>query len=364
MMKKTKYGRKTVFQEGHEKGKKIYAATRRGSGNKNIPVKRNPFLFILEILGLCILLLTVSYAPQLIFAVQDGILWGQPSLSQRESMDVETLSTTYESSLARRMMNYAEGLAAGDRFYVTSRSLTPGENLYQYINSEQGLYQDMIFSLADNSLLDYLFLDELASLENCMRCQWKQYVIYSEDYTKGVNFILWYIEYKNSKNEVIKILTDAESGVLYALKTEGSVRLSKPQIGMWSVQDPMAIWSYFASFYEATAASEVLEMENKLWEQAGYVMEYYEMAVKEGSDLTTKEDIQTGSNFVQSNAGYEMSENALYCRLPYGENSMDVEIIISKENAFYSDKFGISYYLLPDMVIGVRQIYEMIPEFA
>ena len=114
MMKKTKYGRKTVLQEGHEKGKKIYAATRRGSGNKNIPVKRNPFLFILEIFGLCILLLTVSYAPQLIFAVQDGILWGQPSLSQRESMDVETLSTTYESSLARRMMNYAEGLAAGD----------------------------------------------------------------------------------------------------------------------------------------------------------------------------------------------------------------------------------------------------------
>ncbi|WP_460602040.1 hypothetical protein, partial [Escherichia coli] len=52
--------------------------------------------------------------------------------------------------------------------------------------------------------------------------QWKQYVIYSDNYAKGVNFILWYIELEDLEGAKLKLLVDAEDNTLYGLKTENS----------------------------------------------------------------------------------------------------------------------------------------------
>ena len=51
---------------------------------------------------------------------------------------------------------------------------------------------------------------------------WKQYVIYSDHFEEGVNFILWYIEMQDEDGGTLKLLTDAEDNTLYGIKTEGS----------------------------------------------------------------------------------------------------------------------------------------------
>ena len=67
--------------------------------------------------------LAALWIPQIIFGLQDGILCRDTTLGQKESMDVEALSTTYEKSLAQRLKSFAEGLGEGDSYYVDRKSV-------------------------------------------------------------------------------------------------------------------------------------------------------------------------------------------------------------------------------------------------
>jgi len=359
------------MKKGHfdEQGKKN--TNKSGRGGKTLR-RRKTFMLIAELLAIVLVLVAVSYAPQLIFQVQDRILCGKTELGERESMDVEALSTTYELSLAKRMTNFAEGMASGDKYYVTSKELAVGQALYDYLDSSTGLYKSLLINLVEGALLNDVFLSGIQDLEVS---QWKQYVIYSDNYAKGVNFILWYIELNAPDGERLKLLVDAETKTLYALKTEENIHVPK-NIGraFRNRESLIAFWCYFATVYEAVADTEVNVWAERLYEeverQSDEITDSYgaESYAIDGyiSVPYSKQEAEAALDYVyvKENLGFQSGVNDFCFTLPFGEEHLDVDILLDEADVYYNYYGSSYYYVYPNITLGVRQIYELIPEFA
>lgn len=346
--------------------------------------RKKPFRYYIVILSVLALLITAAFfAPQILFQVQDAILCGDTVLAQQESMNVEALSTTYEQSLAVRMQNYAEGLEAGNTFYVTSQSLEKTDEVSDFIYSGQGIYGDIISSFIDIGLVSPYIWEMGYVIGDC-----KQYVIYSDDFTKGVNFILWYVEMKGDNGSVIKLLADAEDRTIYAVKTEGNSYEALPEGEMgrnyideifWSDAMATSMWGFYAMAYQALDETEEKNFEimvneygwsgDGLMNSAGSAVNMEEDGVEiVDEDYIKRKEEERGEIFssheewadIQEKVRYYMwGEDSMFFLLPYGEAKLDVvlKIPVLKDSGMY-------IYGSPDMTMGIRQIYEMIPEFA
>lgn len=336
-------------------------------------------LFIKELLVLAVII-AAFFIPQLLFYVKDILLYRNIELSERESMDVEALSSNYEKSLYQRMLNFSAGLEAGDNFYVTSKDLTVNQELEEYLFSSSGMYQNIIYRLYEIDLIPAVFED----YQQCTVVQWKQYVIYSDNYTKGVNFILWYIELLSFDNITLKILADAETGTFYALRMENCdwVESNSYKFRELFQEENMASLWYFCAFYFEAFTSEqelmrliagVSEQENGTDDIPGVRLDIY------GNE--TEKDISYGEpegyfqndysivitddmawEFLRERLSYNYQERQALFRIPYGNNFLEVFLTFSDwkpEEPELSD-FSKMY---PDITLGVREIYELIPEF-
>ena len=228
---------------------------------------------------LTLLIALAFFTPQIIFQVQDMILCKDTSLSRQENVNVESLSTTYEKSLETRMTDYAEGLAGDDAFYVASQNLSINEELSAYFYSDSCIYGNYISALIYAQLLPY----DLWEMEYSVS-QWKQYVIYSDNFTKGVNFILWYIELQDSAGRIFKILADAEDGTIYAIKTEGNPVFQEPELVDESYEQryfmdefgrsAVEMWGFCALYYAAIdeeTKNFYILMEELGWEEVSMI---------------------------------------------------------------------------------------------
>jgi len=341
--------------------------------------RKKAFIFVAELSVLTLLVAAAFYAPQIIFQVQDTILCGKTSFGARESMDVEALSTTYERSLSQRMVNFAEGLAEGEAFYVASQDLSIGEEIYDYLESDTFWSKDIFWYFMDIGMLNYGFWEGRNSI---VVTDYKQYVIYSDDYAKGVNFILRYVEMRDTLDDrIYKVLIDAETETLYAFKAEYDDRLERPESRVINSKlgyDGILInlWYILAVNYEARFPDEVVEVVNKLGEMMGIEM----WDINESSDILYDWEKQAEAgevwaewSIINEVTGYTMDnaismpkENELYFHLPYGgEASLDVAVQIAEEDFCRDDDNEIvCFYMYPDFTMGFRQIYQLIPEFA
>jgi len=335
------------MKEKHMKEKMI------GKHDTGKEFRRSFLMVTAQLLVLVLLFVTVSFAPQVIFQIQDRLLCDKTELGQRESMDVETLGIQYEKSLSQRMQNFAEGLAAGEKFYVTSESLSLEEELYNFLSSDLGLYQDVILILFDAGWINSNFLYANPEVEVN---QWKQYVIYSDDYAKGVNFILWYVELQNVQGTVLKLLVDAETGTFYALKTENS-GCGSSWIPFVYIDVVLPIFQFFSSYYEVTYDTEPIYVQWKVNnnEMRGYISSPYVDSIWE---ITEETSILEENNI-------SLEENILRIQLPYGKALLELCFYADKDHVLYDEKNAMNFfYKYTDCTIGIRQIYEMIPEFA
>lgn len=312
---------------------------------------------IILYLVMIFLLMGAFLLPQAIFRIQDRILCRDITLGRRESMDVEALSTSYEKSLAVRMSNFSEGLAGNDSFYVTSQELEITREVTDFLYSESGLNQDVLTVFAEGGLLPY----ELWKGSYAVT-QWKRYVIYSDDYAKGVNYILWYIEMQDPDDAVFKLIIDAEDGTVYGLRTENNRKLLTENeqnylldfLGYNYVLTQL--WGYFAIYYEVMS-EDSLEILYRWMEEGGWldINHFLEEEVR-GDEENWSEKL----GISVENMGYEMdAKNSVCFQMPY-ENTW-LEIMIEVNNPEVQSAYRYRY---PDLTMGVRQIYEMIPEFA
>lgn len=320
----------------------------------------------------CALVLLVAiafYLPQVIFQVQDSLLCAKTILDEKESVDVEALGTTYEKSLYKRLLNFAEGLAAGEEFYVASQNLEVTQEVYDFLQAGVGLYEGIFTALIELDIIPVLFWEEGVVVN-----QWKQYVIYSDDYAKGVNFILWYIEVKDSSDAVVKLLVDAETGTMYAAKTEDNQHFYYDSDGSYLYSDTWMedvapnFWYYLASSYEASMAGEITSSWNVLNGESevnfnnvdgevgmSYVESYDETVQKE----MTAKLAESQKESLRENAGYWKEGRTMCFRLPYQEVSLEIRLEVGevkKESKYIN--------IYPQVLAGIRQVYELIPEFA
>lgn len=327
------------------------------------------------------LVVLAFFTPQFIFQVQDAVLCKDTVLSRQESMNVEALSTTYEQSLAVRMLNFAEGLAEDDTFYVTCQNLTVSDEVDNYLYSQEGLYSETISSFINGNMLPV----GLWEMEFAVT-QWKRYVIYSDNFTKGVNFILWYIEMENPEGIFFKMLVDAEDKTIYAIKTEGNEAHAGEYEKwenydyldriLWSDGAAMDLWGYFAMYYEALSDEEK-KLFYTLEEQFGYEIDDMNANGFERGDAAAAMEAEMGEmetymeemgtymedvdkwSVLQQKIQYYMDDNErIVFRMPYGDTWLDTVIDMP------AMAMPTYVYVYPNATIGVRQIYEMIPEFS
>ena len=306
-----------------------------------------------EVLIIGTVVTAALFFPQLIFWVEDNILCGDITLGQRESMNAESLSTTYERSLGKRMGNFARGLAENKKYYVTSQNLTVDDELTEYLYSDKGLYQGFF-----QHFFYYMFPAEIWE-EQYYAVSWKQYVIYSDDFEEGVYFILWYIELQDADGGVIKLLTDAEDGTMYGIKTENSSLpgsgLSYRELILSYSEGAIEAWTYYALYYEAMPdepEDDISESEGKRKDEITDVdSDRYGMVSSDYSEEGVKHQLLSAFSYRNE------AENRGRFSIPYGNAELDVILYVEEQE---KERF----YLFPNTTVGVSQIYEMIPEFA
>ncbi len=359
-----------------------------GDGIKKVIRRCGSYLRLSAVLAAVVM--TAFFTPQIIFRIQDSVLYRRTELGQREPMDVEALSGSYETDTHRRMMSFAEGLALGDSFYVTSKNLATeenGEELNEYLYSEV-LYQGMGEWMMGQGLLP---VDLYTLKYETVVSQWKQYVVYSDNYAKGVNFILWYVELDCVEDITVKLLADAKTGTLYALKVQGCKWAESSdyvQIKCWEAFEPerlMELWLLAAAQFGVLSTDEDLQrlvtqalgtdavtiwpeseadlLQGGMWPEDGNGQVRWEEAYEEiiiNMDAGQREKAYAAiTTYIEEKIEADREGRSVRLLLPYEAASLEIFMEIGE---LQTEVDGFSYEY-PDITIGVRQLYEMIPEF-
>ncbi len=213
--------------------------------------------------------------------------------------------------------------------------------------------------------------------------QWKQYVIYSEDYAQGVNFILWYLKLYDTEGIGYELLMDAEYGNLYAVKSAGtaastvSVRETENNQIMREKYGDTAYW---AEIWNATNKWGV-ESRWGLWYELSYQFESMNSYLLDAVYTTIMEDIPYLENLEEISAAdrqflekliqedglcrIEDGGNTLYIMLYYEEYPLRLDIqAVDVEKLAWTDGEVQLYETYPGFIIGLSDVYGLIPEFV
>lgn len=337
------------------------------------------------VLAFVLMIVSALWLPQIFFDVSDALRYGKVSLTEQEKPDVLTLTTGYEESLYSRLAGFAEGLADQRQYYVDEQPKEITEEIREFLFESEfrfntySVFGDVVmglFSEALGFLPEELGIKMYAGNTELEMYRWKQYVIYSDDYAQGVNFILWCFGLKNASGDDLTILMDAHDYTVYAVQLTGggglqySVIYNEQEIvrdsiysntwkymrsSLWMALDiyynifePEELESFFANakeIYETWGLAQTEKIAGVLHDTAGNAVEIY---------LGTNSDVPYGA---EGEDWYGRdSEGLWYYSLPLGENKL----------TFGIHGFETPYNIAPrDTVyaMGIREICELIPEF-
>ena len=313
-------------------------------------------IYAAAVLGVVALLACAFYLPQFLFQIRDNALCSDTVLGERESVDI-LIGDSYELSLYDRMCNFAEGLARGVSYYVSEQDMEVDEELYALLyGNVDRIFQNPLQIMVQAHLVSPSFLYDLTIVQR------KQYVIYSDDYTQGVNFIIWYLELAGPNGEKLELLMDAETYTLYGIKSEKNGLWGHDENIDWreyflttdlerhiqivGFSDVRDFWLTMAINYEAISITQVETI-------------YYAL----GMDRVNKAIIVQGDDEEQEtirqlavlSEGEWRDENELVLSLPYGEYLMDLRIQMLVDFS--------QVYRYHDAYLGFDAICGMIPEF-
>lgn len=355
------------------------------------------FMYIFGILVLGLLITTAFLGPGIVFGIQDGIRCREIVAVNQEKLDVTSFNTGYERNLYRRLERFAEGIQLGKEYYVTVQDMDQEEQ-----EVTEWLKSDWYFDSEADQMLTYnLGLLPPEELYSYSLIRWKRCVIYDEDFSEGVNFILWYIEL-GEKDEslekeetLVKLLVDGETGDLYAVRTNFDrlfQDMDDQAVLYWgslvdvfneNVTDEFFWYMYFQLCEEYggldTEGRLNWLMENGL-EYFIYLQTENTMRIEVSGDLAELErnqyekeqrlignkqyNMENVTNFLDHLHWQIKSEgNELLFHFPYGEENqyhLDFNIRLDGKIRSFS-KWGTRFL---DMTFGFPGIYERIPGFT
>ena len=188
--------------------------------------------------------------------------------------------------------------------------------------------------------------------------QRKQYVIYSDDYAQGVNFIIWYLELVGPSGTGLEILMDAETSTIYGIKTERNGLLTQQETDKWmhyiwggSLGDHLLsagletinhLWIYLAMEFEAVSMSEIEAI--------------YTFAEKNSTDSNIELQERIRQLAILSEGEWQ-DDNSLIFTLPYEEYFQTLKLQLTQEDPWPT-------YRYHDVFYGIESICRMTPEFT
>lgn len=314
-------------------------------------------LYVLGTAGLVLLLLFSFFGPQLIFSLRDSYLCRDIIHEEQENTDVMLLGASYESSLGQRLRNFVEGQERGRNFYVSDQEMEVTQELYQQLSEGPGiLYQQGILAvMVDIGMVSYLFFGDNTFTVNC----WKQYVIYSDEYTEGVNFIIWYLDLEADDGKRLELLIDAEDATLYALYAERNILLTMNQALKWDITDlirvvPLDELWYFLHYYYQSIPRE--EWNNEALYRSGDGQLHWDID-SDRDGIVTVEMLE--SAWANGEAISLPDAKTIILHLLFSGRNLDFSFRLFHD--FDQNEFSKLY---PDFYMGFDSISELIPEFA
>ena len=350
-----------------------------------------------SILVFVLLILSALWLPQVFFDVSDALMYGEVSLMEQEKPDVLTLTTGYEESLFRRLAGFAEGLAGQRQYYVDEQPKEVTDEIQEFLFESvlryyaYGIYEDMIVGMFTESMLGYT-TETFARKAGLDLYQWNQYVIYSDDYAQGVNFILWCFGLKNSLGDNMTILMDAHDYTVYAVQITGGMERSALSVDiieiyreeyeehlnvsvsttkefnylLESLYTQGSVWMNLNIYYEIFDQKELeryfsnvegvyaMWRNNELETIAGIAGVLKDCA---GNDVEVYLNLDSNTPYGADGEGWYGigADDILYYSIPVNENKITFDMYSFGE--VYDAGQAIS------STMGIREIYELIPEF-
>ncbi len=342
--------------------------------NRNPESRKNKIKYAAGAGAIAGLLAVAFFVPQLVFEVRDGVDTSGYRFESMQVQDVTLLGTAYETSLYNRLARFAREESQEVRLYVAGQDMEPDQELYTFLLSDEGLYQESVTFWTDTSVIPYFFRSHFEVTA------WKQYVIYSDDYANGVDFILWYLELSAPNGAVLKLLMDADDGAVYGLRVSYG-ELENPS----GTEETTWLWDYNELF----GGSSLGDIQDR--KEFGMLLFYYMGGLKELEDVssyaaavyglesktifydtTGGTEIRTDSNrlsdetqkqweALRDQIGFVIcdGEKQIDVTFPYGEFSENFRMQIESEG-YYFKEYGCFY---PEVMIGFPAVCELIPEF-
>lgn len=314
-------------------------------------------LYVMGAVGLVLLLLFSFYVPQLIFSLRDSYLCRDIVYEEQEDTVVTLMSAAYEPSLEQRLKKFVEGQERGRNFYVSAQEMEVTEELYQRLKGAAGiLYQQTILrAMMETGAVSHIFLlDDTFTINS-----WKQYVVYSDEYTEGVNFIIWYLDFRAKDGKRLELLIDAEDAAVYALYAEQNILLTMPQALKWDISDVLGIldleelW-FFSNYYYQSISREEWYNEALYYSKDGQLHLDIDSASKETVTLEMLESAWMNGDAISS-----PDAKTLILHLLFSRQNLDFSFRL-----FHSQNGNDSSNLYPEFYMGIDSISELIPEFA
>lgn len=329
-------------------------------------------------IALAALIFAAFFLPQLVFHVQDDLRCRDYQFDMQEVQDITLLSTSYETSLYNRLLRFAEDEQSGAKLYVTSQEMTPNQELYDFLESVEGLQQSNILMLMDTGLFSYSLIYDYQVTD------WKQYVIYSDNYARGVNFIIWYIELEQESGAVLRLLLDAETGSLYGIQSDYEAMREQAKVYSDTMREQAAgekkVYSntlidflgvIFGSAYNmAEAWMSLAYCYGGFDERADFFAESEKLLQEmESYGYDTEIDGYLKAPYAEKEISWIGNDSQWSVRdygkelefvFPYGEYSQKFLLNMSGDVIYVEDY----YAMLADVTVGFPSIYELIPEFA
>lgn len=300
------------------------------------------FLLVLLIIG-------AVAGPQLLFLVQDRHIQEKVTLGERDSMDLSALNADYPKEIKTRLSNYAKGLEEEKNYYAYSTDYEINADAYEL--ADKILY--------DTEWGDFLMVHQLLPepyYSTVFRGydikSWKRYVFCDESLEGGVTLMAWYFEIMLEEGMEIKLLIDVEDNTLYATQFEHIDRFYFSNCPMDNLIVSMP--SYWIYYYDA---------ENTDNNDSDHYMEIYGIENEAVSNVAGNTEIikEKDKSFEEKYMSalekqyLNVLETGSYVvPLNYGEHQLNWEICVIENELFEN----------PDLYMGIREIWELIPEFG
>lgn len=361
----------------YEKDRKIKKNGQAKKAQRNV----RPIFFMGGALGVILLVAAAFFGPEIVFAMQDDIRCGDVVAVNPEELDITSFNTGYETDLYKRLTRFAEGLAAGDQYYVTVQDMEVTPELTEWMN-EKKYEEDMQNLTWSLGVLPEEQMDDYQVL------RWQRCVIYGDDFAGGVNFILWYLELGIDDEPMVRLLTDGETGAIYGVRTNfESVASVQLQISerlylefsgqysesMWELCFSLAetfggielgeLWKWMSdvdvSEYIKTEESSEVDIGYWDWEQA---RDGYPEGRVWADEIYGREELQRLLQGLSWQASTFESDGEIHWEFffPYGESRLAFRMY-SGGAVWSSPKLRGSWF--SNMTVGFPEIYERIPAF-